>query len=84
MDVLLLQIKYIPRELVSLFRAHHIGGYQSPQYGGYDAGLVIEWARVRIPNKAWIHLREEKPAMWITVSNGKQYTPSVLCWDHRL
>ncbi|GFW13864.1 hypothetical protein TNCV_2097451 [Trichonephila clavipes] len=55
--------------------------------GGYDTRLVIEWARVRILNKAWMYLREKKSDFrlkWIPVSNGKQRTSSVLCWDHRL
>ncbi|GFX31153.1 hypothetical protein TNCV_2026561 [Trichonephila clavipes] len=30
------------------------------QFGGYATCLVIEWARARIPNKAWMYLREKK------------------------
>ncbi|GFX76697.1 hypothetical protein TNCV_664051 [Trichonephila clavipes] len=29
------------------------------QYDGNDTQFVIEWARVRIPNKAWVYLREK-------------------------
>ncbi|GFT78997.1 hypothetical protein TNCV_3093761 [Trichonephila clavipes] len=56
--------------------------YRHPiQYGGYDPRFVIEWARVRIPSKAWIYLREKNSDFrlkWIPVSNGKQRTPSVI------
>ncbi|GFT47150.1 hypothetical protein TNCV_3747941 [Trichonephila clavipes] len=57
------------------------------QYGGYDYQLVIEWVRVRIPSKAWIYLLEKKldfRLKKIPVSNGKQRTTYVLCWNHCL
>ncbi|GFS83365.1 putative transposable element [Trichonephila clavipes] len=66
------------------------------RYGGYGPMLFIEWAQVRIPNEAWMYLREKKSEFhrvyierhgvirkWILVPNGKLRTPSVLCWDHR-
>ncbi|GFT95951.1 hypothetical protein TNCV_312681 [Trichonephila clavipes] len=72
-------------------RTHHRNNLstaiRSTQYGGYDTPLVIEWARVRIPNKAWMYLQVKNSDFrlkWIPVSNGKQCTPTVLCWDHRL
>ncbi|GFU59272.1 hypothetical protein TNCV_4197961 [Trichonephila clavipes] len=52
------------------------------RYGGYDTQLVIEWARVPIPNKALMYLREMKLDFrlnWIPVLNGKQCSPYVLC-----
>ncbi|GFY20166.1 hypothetical protein TNCV_2148591 [Trichonephila clavipes] len=57
------------------------------QYSACNTPLVIEWARVRIPNKAWMYLRAKKSDFrlkWIPISNGKQRTPSVLCRDYRL
>ncbi|GFS50017.1 hypothetical protein TNCV_1836591 [Trichonephila clavipes] len=29
-------------------------------YGGYDPRLETEWARVQVPNKAWMYLREKE------------------------
>ncbi|GFY18570.1 hypothetical protein TNCV_2397951 [Trichonephila clavipes] len=52
-----------------------------------DTRLVIGGARVRIPSKVWMYLRDQKSdfrLQWIPVSKGKQRTSSVLCWDHRL
>ncbi|GFV27739.1 hypothetical protein TNCV_4169611 [Trichonephila clavipes] len=57
------------------------------QYGGYGTYLVIEWARVRIPNKARMYLREKKSGSHlklILVSNEKQCNSSVLCWGPHL
>ncbi|GFT92710.1 hypothetical protein TNCV_3076911 [Trichonephila clavipes] len=51
-------------------------------YGGYDTRLVIKWARVRIPTKTWMYIREKKSdslLKWVLVSNGKQSSPFVLC-----
>ncbi|GFT27642.1 hypothetical protein TNCV_3570191 [Trichonephila clavipes] len=28
------------------------------QYGGYDTRLVLDWARVQVPNKAWMYLQK--------------------------
>ncbi|GFW11783.1 hypothetical protein TNCV_1083291 [Trichonephila clavipes] len=64
------------------------GDVERGQYGGCDPWLVTEWVWVRIPSKTWMYfLRETKSDFhlkWISVSNGKQRTPSVICWDHHL
>ncbi|GFW02118.1 hypothetical protein TNCV_4854581 [Trichonephila clavipes] len=54
------------------------------RYGGYDSQLVIEWARVRIPNKVLQEKKLDFRLKWIPVSNGKQRTLSVVCWDPHL
>ncbi|GFX87387.1 hypothetical protein TNCV_3369561 [Trichonephila clavipes] len=57
------------------------------QYGGYEPRHVTERVHVQIPSKAWLYLIREKSGFrlyWIPVSDEKQRTPSVVCWDHHV